>query len=181
MSFRSLCNWFMITQVPFVLYIFMQYIHVFANILGPSAIDFKNILGPNYHNTSSIINSAAQLSFFFANLPPCWWEDLSSSLVYCGGWFLRTQTEEMVKQNREFILAKLVGFPIWIRVCIVPLSWIFTTKLLYYFWSFFYFFFFSEWRSGVMEYESMKAYENRWYWSHDVVVNLDFNMHGHGA
>ena len=140
MLFRSLYNWFMITQVPFVMYIFMQYIHVFSNISGPSAIDFKNISGPNCNNTSSVVNSAAQLSLFLRTFPPCWWEDLSSSILCFGRWFLQTQTEEMVKQNREFISAKLVGFPIWIRVCIVPLSWIFTTKLLYYFWSFSIFF-----------------------------------------
>lgn len=106
---------------------------------------------PTANNTSSVVNSTAQLSLFLRTFPPCWWEDLSSSILYSGGWFLQTQTEEMVKQNREFILAKLVGFPIWIWICIVPLSWIFKTKLLYYFWLFFYFFFFSEWRWGVME------------------------------
>ena len=148
MSFRSLCNWFMITQVPSVMYIFMQYIHVFANISGPSAIDFKNISGPNCQQYKFRRQFSCTTKYLFANLPPCWWEDLSSSLVYFGGWFLQTQTEEMVKQNREFILAKQVGFPIWIRVCIVPLSWIFTTKLLYYFWSFYIFFLFFSFLNG---------------------------------
>ena len=32
------------------MYILMQYIHVFSNISGPSAIDFKNISGPNNTN-----------------------------------------------------------------------------------------------------------------------------------
>jgi len=51
------------------MYIFMQYIHVFANISGPSAIDFKNISGPSANNTSSVVNSVAQLSIFLRTFP----------------------------------------------------------------------------------------------------------------
>ena len=136
MSFRSLCNWFIITQVPTFMYILMQYIHVFSNVSGPSAIDFKNISDLNCEQYKFHHQFSYTIKFFFCDLSPYLWEDLSPSLVYSGGWFLKNQYEEMAKQNREFILAKQVGFPIWIRVCIVPLSWIFITKLLYYFWSF---------------------------------------------
>lgn len=45
---------------------------------------------------------------------------------------MQNKIEVKVKQDREFVQAKLVGFTLWIQVCFVPVAWDFTSKLFIY-------------------------------------------------